>query len=309
MGYNLNLIPDDEISKLKLTNSAKIMFSTVWGGFTKNPIYMTVPLDEHMVHRGDGVFEAIKFHKNKIYLLKSHLDRLFLSAAKLKFNHSYTAQDIEAILRKGLELTELESGMIRLFLGRGPGSFTPNPYDTKGTQLYVAFTEWRPVSAEKYQSGAKIKIINHEYFKDHWMTQVKSCNYLPNVMLKGMSIENNVDFVLSHSREGFVGEGPTENFIIWDGSTIYHPFYDYTLKGTTMNRLFDLVKHNKLAQVAACNLNLDNILSAKACFMVGTTLGALPVTVVNDIKINQGLVLDFAKELNQLLIQDWMFEG
>jgi branched-subunit amino acid aminotransferase/4-amino-4-deoxychorismate lyase len=309
MNYHLNLIPGDEISKLKLKNSAKIMFSTIWGGFTNNPIYMTVPLDEHMVHRGDGVFEAIRFHKGKIYLLDSHLERLFLSAEKLKFRHVFSKKQLEEILRKGIELSELETGMIRLFLARGPGNFSPNPYDTDGAQLYIAFTDWKPYPSEKYEHGASLQITSHEYFKDHWMTQIKSCNYLPNVMLKGLAIEQNVDFVLSQSKDGFAGEGPTENFFIWDGSTIFYPLYDYTLKGTTMNRLFELVKLNNLAKIATCNLDFERILSAQACFMIGTTLGALPITSINKIKINNGQVSEFSKTLNQLLKQDWEFEG
>jgi len=309
MDYQLNLIPDNEISKVKFKNSAKIMFSTVWGGFTDNPVYMTVPMDEHMLHRGDGVFEAIKFHRKKIYLLNSHLDRLFLSAKILKSQHEFSKDQIEKILRKGIDLSGLETGMIRLFLARGPGSFSPNPYDTIGAQLYIAFTDWKPFPQEKYETGASVLITYHEYFKDHWMTQVKSCNYLPNVMLKGLAVDLKVDFVLSHSKDGFVGEGPTENFFIWDEKKILHPKYDYTLKGTTMQRLFDLVQQENLVEVQSCDLSLDQIRSAKACFMIGTTLGALPVTTVNGTKINQGQVGDFSKKLNRLLVQDWEFEG
>jgi len=36
------------------------MYSTVYGGVTTDPVLMTIPLDDHMVHRGDGVFEVFK---------------------------------------------------------------------------------------------------------------------------------------------------------------------------------------------------------------------------------------------------------
>ena len=35
-------------------------YSSWYGGITKNPHLMLLPSDDHMVHRGDGVFEGIK---------------------------------------------------------------------------------------------------------------------------------------------------------------------------------------------------------------------------------------------------------
>lgn len=34
------------------------MFSSVFGGITTDPAVMVIPLDDHMVHRGHGVFDT-----------------------------------------------------------------------------------------------------------------------------------------------------------------------------------------------------------------------------------------------------------
>ena len=34
------------------------MYSSWWGGITTEPNLMVVPVDDHMVHRGDGLFET-----------------------------------------------------------------------------------------------------------------------------------------------------------------------------------------------------------------------------------------------------------
>ena len=36
------------------------MYSSVYDAITTDPVLMTVPIDDHMVHRGDGVFETLK---------------------------------------------------------------------------------------------------------------------------------------------------------------------------------------------------------------------------------------------------------
>jgi 4-amino-4-deoxychorismate lyase len=58
------------------------MFSSLYGGIVTEPLLMQVPVDDHLVHRGDGVFETIKCVNGNIYLLHEHLARL---------NHSATA--------------------------------------------------------------------------------------------------------------------------------------------------------------------------------------------------------------------------
>ena len=36
------------------------MYSSVLGGIVLDPVLMTVPMDDHLVHRADGVFDVFK---------------------------------------------------------------------------------------------------------------------------------------------------------------------------------------------------------------------------------------------------------
>ena len=44
-------------------------YSSWYNGIVINPRLILIPIDNHMVHRGDGVFEGIKAIGRKIYLL------------------------------------------------------------------------------------------------------------------------------------------------------------------------------------------------------------------------------------------------
>ena len=49
----------------KLSNSYFAMYSSWFGGITVDPALMMIPLDDHLVHRGDGVFEAMKVMRER----------------------------------------------------------------------------------------------------------------------------------------------------------------------------------------------------------------------------------------------------
>ena len=57
------------------------MFSSVLGGIVTDPRLMLVPADDHLVHRGDGVFDTAKCLAGSLYNLEAHLDRLEHSGA------------------------------------------------------------------------------------------------------------------------------------------------------------------------------------------------------------------------------------
>src|SRR6185312_6274247 len=108
----------------------------IYGGIVIDPALMIVPLDDHIVHRGDGIFEAARMTAKGFYLLKPHLDRLARSADLIGLKLPKTVQEIAAICEELREVTRLPSGgALRIFVSRGPGDFSPSPYTTVGSQL------------------------------------------------------------------------------------------------------------------------------------------------------------------------------
>ncbi|MEW5313674.1 MAG: hypothetical protein WDW38_005219 [Sanguina aurantia] len=55
-------------------------YSSVLGGITTNPAFMCIPMDDHMVHRGHGVFDTALITDGHLYQLPEHLSRLAASA-------------------------------------------------------------------------------------------------------------------------------------------------------------------------------------------------------------------------------------
>ena len=59
------------------------MYSSQWRGFVTDPALMMVPIDDHLVHRGDGVFDVMRCVDGKIYQMEAHLQRLERSARSI----------------------------------------------------------------------------------------------------------------------------------------------------------------------------------------------------------------------------------
>ncbi len=51
------------------------------GAIFKNPRLLLLPMDDHLVHRGDGIFEILQCVQGRIYQLDAHLARMRRSSS------------------------------------------------------------------------------------------------------------------------------------------------------------------------------------------------------------------------------------
>jgi 4-amino-4-deoxychorismate lyase len=279
-------------------------YSTWLGGVTKDPALMMLPMDDHMVHRGDGVFEAIKTVERHVFLMDEHLARLTKSAASIGLKLPFEISEIRDIILQTLRMADQPTVLIRLFVSRGPGGYTTNPYDSVASQLYLTITDLRTPKAELYETGVKVG-RSQIPVKESWMATVKSCNYLPNVMMKKESVDRGLDFTVGFDDQNFLAESSTENIAIVDSSgVLVHPQFDNILRGTTMVRVFELAREAGM-KTDQRNLTESDILGAQEVMMIGTTLDVLPVTVYEGKPVASGLVGSVARHLRQILAPEF----
>ena len=71
-------------------------YSSHLGGIVTDPALMVVPFDDHMVHRGHGIFDTAGIVNGKIYDLDAHLDR-FLKSASNAFSRASAAVRVASL--------------------------------------------------------------------------------------------------------------------------------------------------------------------------------------------------------------------
>lgn len=284
------------------------MFSSWFGGITRDPAFMLVPIDDHMVHRGDGVFEVFKCVEGKIYLLERHLDRLERSAKAVKLKIPCSRRELIEIVRQTIIAGGERNCLVRVFVSRGPGGFTAKPSESIGSQLYVVVTRLPEYPEKLYTEGVSVKTSTIP-MKPSYFAGIKSCNYLPNVLMSAEAEEAGVNYAVAVDEEGNIGEGPTENVgIITADYAFLVPRFDRVLKGTTVTRMMELaqelVKSKVLGYVGEADVRVEDVFRAQEVMMFGTTFDVLPVVLFNGKRIGNGQPGPFFKKFLRMLRQD-----
>ncbi len=216
------------------------MYASVWGGIVTDPGLMLVPIDDHMVHRGDAVFDTCKCVNGVLYNLGAHLDRLEQSAAAIHMTMPCERVALTERIRDTVRAGGKADASVRVLVSRGPGSFGCSPYDCPEPALYIMVTDLPASFMDTHPAGATAA-VSEIPAKPPFFAGVKNCNYLPNVLMKKEARDRGVDFVIGLDNSGFLAEGPTENIGIVDANgTLAFPRLDNILPGTTMLRVVEL---------------------------------------------------------------------
>lgn len=284
------------------------MYSSVYGGIVTDPLLMMVPVDDHMVHRGDGIFETFKCVDGALYNLDSHLLRLESSAAELGFNLPVSLERKVELIIETIRLAGQRDCAVRLFVSRGPGSFGVNPYDCPSAQLYIAVTRLVAPFMARHPEGAVVKTsavpVKHPFFAG-----VKHCNYLNNVLMKKEAVEAEADFVVAFDPDGRLGEGATENIgVVTADGVLTFPNLDGILKGTTMVRVMALaetvVAEGILKEVRFGDISRREIEAAREIVIVGTTTDVTRVREFDGRTVGDGAAGPVFTRLSELLLDD-----
>ena len=103
-------------------------YSSQLGGIVTDPALMVIPFDDHMVHRGHGIFDTAGLVDGKIYDLEAHLDRFLRSAERSKLVMPGTRDEHARHHHPHhRRLSGRRDGSIRYWLSSGPGSLELSP--------------------------------------------------------------------------------------------------------------------------------------------------------------------------------------
>jgi len=289
------------------------MYSSVTGGITTDPALMCVPVDDHVVHRGDGVFESFKCVRGGIYNLKAHLSRLEKSCGMLGMSLPVSLEELEDITIQTVRAGGRCDALVRLLVTRGTGTMGVNPYECLGTEIYVVVYELPKKNVSALLTGARIRTSSIP-MKPGFFATVKSCNYLPNVLMKKEAVDAGVDFVVSVDENGNLGEGATENVgVVTQERELLMPPAERVLAGTTAKRALELaqqlVRNGLIVRAEFRAVPMEIVRNAKEIHIYGTTPNLIPVIELDGKPVGNGRPGPVAVRLASLLQADMSTES
>ncbi len=284
------------------------MYSSILKGVVVDPVLMQVPVDDHLVHRGDGVFDTFKCVRRGAYNLDAHVKRLVRSASEIGLLWPEGVEDIRDKVIQTLTLANKDDCSCRVILARGPGGLGVSPYESPHPALYIVVYMSGTPFMRAHPEGA---CVNKSYVpvKSGNFATYKHCNYLPNVMMKREAVDAGVDFVVSYDMHGFLAEGATENAgIVTSERELLFPKMDYVLDGTTMLRVITiaeaLVQDGTLKRVIFTDITEAMVCAATELLMIGTTLNVASACRYEGVLVGGGCPGPVGKRLDKMLAED-----
>ncbi|MFQ6111327.1 MAG: aminotransferase class IV [Nitrospinota bacterium] len=288
------------------------MYSSRIDAIIRDPHLMSVPLDDHLVHRGDGVFDTCTIRFGKAYQLEEHLDRFLRSAALAKISPPFERARLREIILRTAAAAGRPDAVARYFLSRGVGGFAVDPGECLGSSFYVVITSIHDYPERYYREGMRV-VTTGVAIKAPYFARTKSTNYLPNVHIEIEAIERGADSGLMLDERGFVAEGSNKNVAFVNGEDIFEtPSFDRILQGVTITRLLHLAERLKreglLRDIRVRDISPEEGLRAKEMMFTGSGIRVAPIVEWDGKKIGKGVPGPVAKALAELLEED-MREG
>ncbi|XP_071725910.1 D-amino-acid transaminase, chloroplastic-like [Rutidosis leptorrhynchoides] len=281
------------------------MYSSVYGGIILDPAMMVIPIDDHMVHRGHGVFDTAIILDGYIYELDGHLDRFLLSASRAKIESPFPKSTLQSIIIQLAAASNCKKGTLRYWLTAGPGDFLLTPSKGSKSAFYAIV-----IDEDFSQCKHGVKVITSTIpMKVPLFATSKNVNYLPNVLSKLEAEEKGAFASIWVDDDGFVAEGPNVNvgFVTRDKELIL-PFFDKILSGCTAKRLLELapklVENGQLKSVKVGNITVEDAKQADEMMYIGSTLPVLPIIEWDDKPIGDGKVGELTMALSDLVWDD-----
>lgn len=283
-------------------------YSSVLGGITTDPRLMTIPIDDHQVHRGHAVFDTANLANGKVFGLGFHIDRLLKSAKSARIEHSYTKEQLRTIILHTVAVAgKREDCLIRYWLSAGRGDFGISPRNCAGASFYVMVHEYKGKigyvnGVKEYQVGVPLKPT--------LLATMKSTNYLINA-LTAMESEDNGGFVgVQVEESGYLAESSISNVGIVDkDGKLRAPRFDNILRGTTLLRAVELaqplLENGTITGIdLEGTVHVDEVYEARE--MIGFGGGGIyPIIEFNGRKIGGGQPGSVYKYLYDAVIEDY----
>ena len=226
---------------------------------------------DHGLLYGDGIFEGIRFYEGRVFKLKEHIQRLFISAKALLLEIEMTQDEMEEAVCETIRKNGLTDGYVRLLVTRGVGTLGLSPFACDKSTVIIIADSISLYPDEKYKEGLKLITCSTRRTAPAALSpSVKSLNYLNNVMAKVEAIFTDAEEGLMLNEQGFVAECTGDNiFVVRDGKIKTPPSSAGALPGITREVIFQIAE-NLGVGIEESQMTRYDIYAADECFLTGT---------------------------------------
>lgn len=234
---------------------------------------------------GDSIYEVVRTYQGVPFMQDEHLDRLENSARLAKMKISQSRQKLNEEIRKTIAAASPQTGedvFVRYTISRGVGPLDLDPATATETAYVIIVKEIPAWREDFYSKGMKIAIP--ETLRNSPLAldpNIKSGNYLNNILAVEEAKAKGADDALMLSLEGKLTEASNSNIVFVKGNKIVTPLHEPktstgNLRGITRTMLQALCQKSEV-EYAEVPLTPADIQTATECFVTSATREIMPV--------------------------------
>ena len=243
----------------------------------------------HGLHYASCVFEGARVYNGKIFKLKEHTKRLFLSSKTLGFKLPYKENNINNACVEIIKKQKIKNGYLRPFAWRGSEMMA---ISAQKTTIHVAIATWKmDTYFDKRKKSKGIKLQTSKWMRppsNTAPTQAKAAGlYMICTLSKHIAEKNGFDDSLMLDSKGYVAESTGSNIFFVKKNKLYTPTPDCFLNGITRQTVIQLAKKNRI-KVIEKRILPKELLKAEEIFLTGTAVEITPISQIDSKKFKVG---------------------
>ncbi len=230
-----------------------------------------IPVTDHGLLYGDGIFEGMRVYGRRVFRLGDHLRRLAMSAKALGLELPGGADAIGKIVLETARAYDRDDAYLRLVVTRGEGDLGLDPTTCPRPRVICIVDQLRIYPKEKVEAGLELVTASvRRPAADALDPRVKSLNYLNNVLAKREARLRGADEALILNAAGTVAEASAANvFAVRAGSLRTPPCSDGALEGITRASVLEIAVSEGI-DAGEQTLGRFDLLGADEVFLTGT---------------------------------------
>jgi len=255
---------------------------------------------------GDGLFETMRIYSGKVFRIEEHINRLFSSAYSIFIELPITKKEIRTAIYSTIKLNGLSNAIVRLTVTRGEQTSGINIDYNLPPTLVIFVKPVNLIPKKTYSKGVGIKLYKNSAIRVQGISnQIKSCNYLSNIILREKALRKNFFEAILLDNNNNVTEGTISNIFIVKNRKLKTPsLNEFILGGIIRQTIIDLCLQKSIPFMEDL-LTENDLYEADEIFLTNSGIEVLPVSNINNHKLNNRCPGPITKLIHSSLLKSF----
>lgn len=260
-----------------------------------------IDIEDRGYQFGDGIYEVIRIYDGYMYMEKEHLDRLWVSAEKIRMTLPFTREELSQRLHRLAQEVGLENARVYFQVTRGTAKPRlhdfPNPKEVQPVLMADIQPASRP--SAKQNIGIRAGFVEDK----RWLhCDIKSISLLGNIMALDEAQQKGYDEAVL-VRDGIVTEASASNLWMVKDEVLYtHPDGNLVLPGIAKIKIRELVKALGI-ELKEEAFTEKELLAADECFKTSSVAEIMLIIEIDNQTIGDGTPGKVTKKLLNAYIE------